>query len=212
MNRRKRTSNNASIHEAVETRLRLRELLERAKESEERHSEQRIRYFLTLLTAILGGMGFLLKEGISKSDSFVAATASAFALLILFGYGLLTFARIIWSRRTTDRFDSIISSVTCSIRNLDTELYLELFRGKAKTQSGITNKVKGTLAQFMYLTQGLLAAAIVTSLGTAFEISIVYIGILDWAVFSLVVLLLFAWSEHIRRVAQKEDQPDRDSI
>jgi len=168
-------------------------------ESEERQSEQRIKFFLTLTTGTIALIAIFRREGFFPNDLFWITLAS---LCTLFIYGLLTFARIIWRNRNIDRLNKLKSVSGELLEKLDPSVNeyakcLSKMEGESKTSP---YDIKGTFAQFMYFTEGLLAAGIILTIGIHCNWGLLKNIIMTIYVLLTIPVILFKWSQKIRKV------------
>jgi phosphatidylserine synthase len=192
----KRTLSNYNIAQIF---LHYRDTCLHAKENEEHQSEQRMKFFLGLVTVTLALLSFLYKE---KYFPYYQDIITLVSLFILFLYGLLTFSRIIWRSRENDRTDKVIQVLNESIESLDSYVGEKLrLAGKHINEPSVTliRLVKGTLAQFMYLTEGLLVSGITFAVGVKCHLSDTVNWILSVFALLIVVILMFIWSQYVRR-------------
>ena len=185
--------------DVVHILLNYRDSYLRSKENEERESEQRVKFFLAVVTAALAVIGVILKEGYFLNHRFLIAF---FSLVILFSYGLLTFARITWRSRANDRLDGMINTLNKSIEALDPFVHQTLtpiLKNDSEPKLPFIRDLKGTLAQFIYLTESLLAAAIIWTTGNRYSWPLWCTWPLLVMVFFVVGWLLYKWSRYIRK-------------
>jgi hypothetical protein len=189
----------SSVVDNTEIFLRLRELTERSKEVEERQSDQRIRFFLTLSTATVAIIGFFLRDDISTNRESEIGVVSFIAFTILFLYGILTFAQIIWNRRAIARYDVIIWNLTKRAEELMPRIHVHNDYESDNEKLWIVKSLKGTLAQFMYFTEAVLGSASLLMLGIALKWHWCTIICLGSSAFALIIIILLLWSEYVRR-------------
>ena len=143
--------------------LRFIDLQTRSKENEELQSEHRIRFFLTLVTAVIGLSTFIYRDGIITTKYPWLAPS---VLFILFLYGLLTLSRVIWRSRTIDHLNRSIKALHISIEQLDLSISNTLRAGirDYPRKGWIFEHLNGSFAQFTYATEMLLiwACALLT--------------------------------------------------
>ena len=199
----------SSPAEKVQALLRLRELIERSKEIEERQSDQRIRFFLTLCTATAAVIGFFLKGDPLLQNEFHLKIYAATAFFILFVYGILTFAQVIWNRRNIEKYNAYIHKLTSTAMRLDSDIKqaLQLKDDEADKQKALLARtIKGTLAQFLYVTEALLGLATSLLLADAFNWRPGTTGWIVFLTFVFIVIGLVLWSEYVRRgIAKSTD-------
>jgi hypothetical protein len=190
--------------EKIQTLLHFRDAHRQFKENEERQSEQRIRFFLTLSTGTVAVIGLFLRGNILSDSTFTFDPTLTFlvALFILFWYGILTFARVIWDRRAVRRHDMIISNVGKAIAKLNPDLIKEINQQDYEDEENknwLAKKIKGTLSQFMYVTECLLAVGFVITLGIKYDWPVLYIIAISLILPLIVFVFLFKWSEYIKK-------------
>ena len=183
--------------EKAQIYLRFIDLQTRSKENEELQSEQRIKFFLTLVTTTVGLMAVIYREGLFNSHVswFVPS-----ALLILFAYGLLTLSRIIWRSRAIDHHDRSLVALHLSIEKLDPSM-AETLRGGIRTypkRSWLFEKLNGSLAQFTYVTEALLLWGIVFISTTNFAWPWYCIYGTSTLSSIVIVYILYRWSQAVR--------------
>ncbi|MGD1046861.1 MAG: hypothetical protein ABR936_16255 [Bacteroidota bacterium] len=192
----KRTLSNHNIAQIL---LHYRDACLHNKESEEHQSEQRMKFFLGLVTATLALLSFLYKEKYFPAYQDIITIVSLF---ILFLFGLLTFSKIIWRSREIDKNNQTISDLDKSIISLDS--YIEkgiMEAGKKVKEPSVffLRAVKGTLAQFMYLTECLLASGIVLTAGIKWCFTN-YLLVAIPVIAIIVFILMYSWSQYIRKL------------
>ncbi len=175
------------------------------KASEEQQSEQRLRFFLTITTAIGGMFAILYQKDCSFFENHSYVTL--LLLAIVFSYGLLTFSRIIWRNHEMVQLDSVISFQHKAIDNLDEgfrELQ-QLYKWDRRKRCYLIQHLNGSFTQFLYVTEGLLAGAFVYVLSLT-------LGFWPWLVWTLtciipifVVLSLCLWANDVRNLSEKTD-------
>lgn len=200
MNQKPRKTTSLRPSERAEVYLHYLDLSFRSKEQEERQSEQRIKFFVTLATATVAIIGYFLRE---KPESGVLLLMTAVSLSILFLFGLITFARIIWRGQTIDQLNGLIKTVSDALKTLHPQFPAQLTSQRLEEpKNALLKKLKGTLAQYLYLTQGLLIAGLTVTIGVWLGSQAVYIAVIAILLAIFVVFLMFKWSQQIRS-AQK---------
>jgi hypothetical protein len=196
-------SKTLSIFEKSQIYAQYRDYFVRSKEIEERQSEQRIRFFLTLVTGIAAFLGILLRENLSLHNLLVISMASS---IILFLFGIFTFTRIIWSVSIIDGDIKSISAMNNLINKFDPSI-MQSFKDidvRETVNIIVFKHIKGTYAQYMYLTDGLLGAGIVFIYGAVKPLPFSYTVIIAIEIFILVFFVLFMWSLIVRRGAKRD--------
>ena len=179
-----------------------------SKENEIRQSEQRIRFFLALVTGTLAVLGIIFNnESLSTNITLIAEIT----LPILFFYGILTFSQIIWSSHVITNIDTTIGILNRLIKDLDNNL-------KEKIDSAlryeahiiiILKHIKGTFAQYMYLTEGLLVAGFVFLIGfdqNSDTNSKLIISSIAVRALLITVALLYIWSNRVKNGVSRKKQ------
>jgi hypothetical protein len=136
------------------------DLLTKTKESEVKQSEQRLRFFLALVTGTVAFIGIFIRENPSFLDAYWVTIIS---ISILSLYGGLTFSRLIWSSQVIHDLDVSIGIIQDLIKERNPVLKEKLDNAKLDSYSKTSffNYIKGTYAQYMYLTEGLLIGGLV---------------------------------------------------
>ena len=168
------------------------------REIEVRQSEQRIRFFLALVTAVLAFIGILNNDSARLFDPFIVAVI---AILILLIYGILTFSQIIWSSNVIYNYDVTKGVLDELIKELDPILKAKLEKSDLRNDSKILGlrNIKGTFAQYMYLTEGLLFAGLIFLIGLKlFPDKIFFISIVALLGFIVTATSLFIWGKKIK--------------
>ena len=184
------------------------------KENEVRQSEQRIRFYLALVTGTLAVLGIIFNnESLSPNIKEIALIA----LPILFVYGLLTFSQIIWSSHVIKNIDITIGTLNRLIKDLDNKL-------KEKIDSAlryeahiiiILKHIKGTFAQYMYLTEGLLVAGFIFLIGfdqNSDTNSKLIISSIAVRAFLITVALLYIWGNRVKNGISRKKQIENNNI
>lgn len=191
-----------SITHQLQIYIHFRDSLLHLKETEERQSEQRIVFFFALATLVFGLLTFLARES-SVSNSLDLVTI--ISLFVLFLFGLLTFARVIWRSRNVDRIEHVINNLNKAIEALDPQVR-ETLKPFDDSKFPIHPKIeplKGTLAQFLYLSEFLLAGAFVYLVVRHLQCSVPWSLVLAFSIATPIVLGLFKWSQHVRGRSKK---------
>jgi hypothetical protein len=171
----------------------------RTKDIEVRQTEQRIRFFISFVTAIIAFIGILDKVNQNSIDPFIL---TLIVLPILIVYGILTFSQIIWSSHVIHNLDVAIGRLNDLLRELDPNLKKGISQLDLRDDSKISvlRNVKGTFAQYMYLTEGLLVAGFILLLGLKCNtISLYKICFIALGSFINTGILMFVWSNHIKK-------------
>ncbi len=179
--------------------LEYRDSIINTKEIEVRQSEQRIRFFLALVTGIAAVIGIL---GNNKSNIINPIDVTLIAIPILIVYGILTFSQVIWSSHVIRNLDVSIVFLNELIKKLDPNLKKGYAKIDLRYESNIIvlRNIKGTFAQYMYLTEGLLVAGFIFLLGLKYypdRLNTIYYIIVAVA-FLITVIIMFAWSHFIK--------------
>jgi hypothetical protein len=175
-----------------------RESFIRLKEIEVRQSEQRIRFFIALVTAIVAFIGILNNESTSLFDSFSVA---AIAIPILLIYGILTFSQVIWSSHVIHNLDVTKGVLDKLIKERDHIFKTRIDEADLRNDSKIIGlrNLKGTFAQYMYLTEGLLVVGYIFLIGLNLCPDKVFlISIFAVLGFTLTTILMFIWGKKIK--------------
>jgi hypothetical protein len=199
MSKNKPSIPNESHFEESQIYLRRLESVIRSKETEEHQSEQRIRFFLSLITGIAAFIGILLREKINSDNILLISIISS---SILFLFGILTFSRIIWSVSIIDDLQKGIAALDKLIFKLNPSIKQSLIKEgiRGSINLKLLSHLKGTYAQYMYLIQCLLCAGIIFLFGALKNVPL-YLSI-HFAV--LIVLQVFwfflIWSIRVRTI------------
>ncbi len=172
-----------------------------ARDIEVHQSEQRIRFFLALVTGIGAFIGVLGSYKVTCKDFFDPTMVTLIALPILVVYGILTFSQIMWSSHVIHNFNVNIKYLGDQITNLDPNLKKGFEKVDRRDDSNIfiLSHIKGTFAQYMYLTEGLLIAGFIILFGFKYYPNCLNIFYFIAAVFFLMtVALIIVWSNHIK--------------
>jgi hypothetical protein len=168
------------------------------KEIEVRQSEQRIRFFLALVTGIIAFIGIIIKDNSNYFDPLLVALIS---LPILFVYGILTFSQTIWSSHVIHNLDITIGLLSDLIKELDPTFKDRIEHADLRDDSRmiVLKDIKGTLAQYMYLTEGLLVAGFFFLLGFKYYPNMIcQLSIVAFIAFSITVLVMLIWGTLIK--------------
>jgi len=171
--------------------LDFRDSVIREIEFEIRQSEQRMRFFLGFVTGVGGFIGVLDKINQTNIDPI---TVSLFVLPVLIFYGILTFSQIIWSSHVKYNLDKMKGYLTNLLDHAKVDIGLS-----DDSNIFILKNIKGTFAQYMYLTEGLLVAVFIFLLGFKhYPNSLLTITILTIVAFVITVVLMILWSNTVK--------------
>jgi len=163
-------------------------------ENEIHQSEQRIRFFLGLVTGTGAIIGFLS----NYFDPFLIASIS---LPILFVYGILTYSQLIWSSHVIRNREVTRGLLEELIKESDPILKAKIDDADLRDDSQIPvlKDIKGTFAQYMYLTEGLLVVGFVFLIGLKYYQNNLWIIIIV-AVFGFIIntAIMLIWGNKIK--------------
>jgi hypothetical protein len=188
-----------SVSHQIEIYTHYRESIIHDKETEDRQCEQRIVFFLALVTVVFGILTNFATKGQSSENLTYVSLACGF---VLFLYGLLTFSRVVWRSRNIVRHNDALRNIEKKLEDLDPSVGVAI---KPPDQSSVVisrtiDSLQGTFAQYLYVTECLLASVCVYLITEE----------LHWPLFAgltcalLVAIgvfcVLFSWSRRMRTI------------
>jgi hypothetical protein len=133
-------------------------------QNEERQAEQRIQFFLMLAVGSISLIALFEKWEVFKDGRFSYAVITT--LSILFLYGLHTLNRINWRTIYINSSHSRMKSAFQALAKTNPHFKIAVSSiDKIDDKSNFRRKVRGSPAEFMYLTNALILTGIVLSLG-----------------------------------------------
>lgn len=171
----------------------------REKETEVHQSEQRIRFFIGFITGVLAFIGILNKTSMNNDNVFWLASVS---LVILIVYGLLTFSQVIWSSHIISNLDITIGILKDLIKECEPVFKSRIEASNLRTEAErkVITHLKGTFAQYMYLTEGLLIGGLIFLIGTKFfEDQYFIITCFAILFFLMTITIMFKWGRFVKK-------------
>ena len=163
---------------------------------QERESEQRMKFFLGLVTAMFALFGALFETKLFSDHWYAIILISLF---VVQAYGFLTFARIVARTRRSDKLHDSFNVVDKYIVELDPSFKdtLGIPLASINLPRPVINALSGTLAQFMYLTHALLAGISTWIIADECN-SASCRWVLTFLVGVFVPLVMLSWSQYVR--------------
>jgi hypothetical protein len=120
--------------------------------------------------------------------------------MVLFSFGLLTFLRVVWRNKTIEQLDLEIHDLRKMIEHPDELAIPQDQKSDSTILASFTHNLNGSLTQLLYLTESLLAAAIIYVSGIVYHIPPCTFQFVLWTVPIILALLLYLCSDYVRNL------------
>jgi hypothetical protein len=186
--------------------------LARDTADEERQSEERIKFFMSIAGGAIGLVGlFLRNEWFGSGDKWFPIVLGTLIVLLLFG--LQTLNRLNWRyihRTKSHRLWLNIMDVCCTFfPQIHSHMKMhKLYENRFNTLPFIPRKLRGSPAEFMYLANGLIIAGLWLSFGIRYSwepYTMIQVSLLGLA--SMFVQCLYCWC--VREKALTKRNPSK---
>lgn len=203
MNTDKQNDSKNRSSERVKIHLFYLDFFFRIEQNEEIQSEKRIKFFLVLVTGIIAILAMLIKFNI---DNEILFKILAIFLSVLFLFGLLVFASVIWSDRKIKQHRQLWTISTEVIKTIDPSVVIYEERLKEMDDNRIYSKIqkiKGTQTQIMLFIEVILFEASMFVLGIIFNPQLTYRILLLIIPVVFVYIVLRSWAHYIKEGIEK---------
>lgn len=202
MSTNKEINGNLSNTDRVNIHLHYLDHFLRVEQNEELQSEKIIKFFIGLVTAISAIFTFFLQSPIYISDVKVEQHCILIiGLSLLFIFGVIVFARVIWSDRKIKKHQELWTISYEQIKKIEPSI--QCYRDKLDTMDDykfryLFRAIKGTLPQVLLVIESLFFALIIFLLSKCFNYPEFSRYFLSCLAFCFMGVLLLWWYGHLK--------------
>ena len=167
------------------------------KDTEHRQSDQRVAFFLTLVTVVFGVITNLVSKA-QPSDDLTSIFLGGGLVLLL--YGLLTFAGVVWRSRNIAQHNAALRKIEKNIEDFDASVAKAIRPPDPSTVDDKSiDKLQGTYVQYLSIAESLIAWGCSTLLAERFGLSWPLSAMYTAPVAVSTLAGLLYWSKRMRK-------------
>jgi protein-S-isoprenylcysteine O-methyltransferase Ste14 len=188
----------------------------RVEQNEELQSEKIIKFFIGLVTVISAIFTFFLKSPINNSDVKVELHCILIiGLSLLFIFGVIVFARVIWSDRKIKKHQELWTISYEQIKKI--EHSIQCYRDKLDIMDDYKFKypfraIKGTLPQIMMIIDSIIAFLLMYVISSMLNCSIICSLLISFPTSVLVFIMFWGWYQHLKSDLVKKESEKNPNV